>query len=232
MQPSRNDARRPHPLGIVIVGLVVVTFGLTLLANNLGWTEAHDVLRQLWPAGLVVLGVGLLLQRTQGHGFWGVVLILAGAWAYAGQQNWIRVNFWAVFGPTLIVLAGASFIWRAMVRPRPMPGNEAYIRSFALFSGSDLRPTTAFQGADITATLGGAKLDLTAANMVGDSATIDVFAMMGGVEILVPRDWDVTIKVASIMGGCVDKRRPSGVPATKRLVIQGTAFMGGVEIKD
>jgi hypothetical protein len=34
------------------------------------------------------------------------------------------------------------------------------------------------------------------------------------------------------MGGCVDKRRPSTVPATKRLVIQGTALMGGVEVKD
>jgi hypothetical protein len=233
---SPRDPTRWNSLGIAITGLVVVTFGLTLLANNLGWTEPHRVLSQLWPLGLVVLGIGTLLRhqgQAQGRGFWGVALILAGLWAYAGQQNWVRVNFWAVFGPTLIVLAGGSVIWRAIVRTRPpVQGTEAYIRTFAMFSGSDLRPTTAFQGADITAVLGGSKLDLTGATMAGDTATIEVFAMMGGVQILVPRDWDVTLKVASIMGGCVDKRRPSTVPATKRLVIQGTALMGGVEVKD
>lgn len=235
LQSPRNHTRA-NSLGIAITGLVVVTFGLTLLANNLGWTEPHRVLSQLWPLGLVVLGIGTLLRhqgQAQGRGFWGVALILAGLWAYAGQQNWVRVNFWAVFGPTLIVLAGGSVIWRAIVRTRPpVQGTEAYIRTFAMFSGSDLRPTTAFQGADITAVLGGSKLDLTGATMAGDTATIEVFAMMGGVQILVPRDWDVTLKVASIMGGCVDKRRPSTVPATKRLVIQGTALMGGVEVKD
>jgi len=50
--------------------------------------------------------------------------------------------------------------------------------------------------------------------------------------ILVPRDWDVTVRVVSLMGGCSDKRRPSTVPATKHLIIQGMAVMGGVEIKD
>jgi hypothetical protein len=236
LQSPRNHTRA-NSIGIAITGLVVVTFGLTLLANNLGWTEPHRVLSQLWPLGLVVLGIGALLRgsdsQRQNRSFWGVALILAGLWAYAGQQQWVRVNFWAVFGPTLIVLLGGSVIWRAISRPRPaVEGTEAYIRTFAMFSGSDLRPTTAFQGAEITAILGGAKLDLTTATMAGDSATIDIFAMMGGVEILVPRDWDVTIKVVSIMGGCSDKRRPSTVPGAKRLVIQGTALMGGVEIKD
>ena len=61
---------------------------------------------------------------------------------------------------------------------------------------------------------------------------IDLFAMMGGTEILVPRDWDVTIRVVSLLGGCADKRRPSSLPATKHLIIQGMAVMGGVEIKD
>jgi hypothetical protein len=34
------------------------------------------------------------------------------------------------------------------------------------------------------------------------------------------------------MGGVSDKRRPATVPATKHLIIQGMAVMGGVEIKD
>jgi hypothetical protein len=229
IQPSRSDERRTHTLGITIVGLVIISFGLGLLANNLGWADAREILNQIWPVGLVILGIGVLLQR---NGFWGVALILAGAWAFASHQNWVRVNFWAVFGPTLIVMLGGSMIWRAIHRPRPQSGGDAFVHTFAILSGSELRPTAPFQGADLSAVLGGAKLDLTGASMAGDSATIDVYAMMGGIELLVPPDWDVTIKVASFMGGCADKRRPSALPATKHLLIRGSTVMGGIEIKN
>jgi len=180
----------------------------------------------------VVAGVGILLQRRQGHGFWGVALILAGLWSFGDQQHWLRVNFWAVFVPTLIVLAGASLVWRAVARPRLGSAGESYIHSFAVFSGAELRPTAPFEGADLTAVLGGAKLDLTSTPMAGDSAIVDVFAFMGGTEILVPIDWNVVVKVGTFMGACVDKRRPSTLPPTKQLIIRGSSIMGGIEIKN
>lgn len=58
--------------------------------------------------------------------------------------------------------------------------------------------------------------------MAGETATIDVFAFMGGVEILVPSDWNVVAKVSSLMGACVDKRRPSTLPPTKQPIIRGS----------
>lgn len=232
IEGPRNLERRAHPLGVIILGLVVITFGLSLLANNLGWSDAQYVFRSAWPLFLVAAGVGIVLQRRQGHGFWGVALILAGLWSFAAQQHWLRVNFWAVFGPTLIVLVGASLIWRSVTRPRPESAADSYLHSFAVFSGAELRPTAPFEGADLTAVLGGAKLDLTGTPMAGDSATIDVFAFMGGVEIWVPSDWNVVTKVGSFMGACVDKRRPSTLPPAKQLIIRGSSIMGGVEIKN
>jgi hypothetical protein len=68
--------------------------------------------------------------------------------------------------------------------------------------------------------------------MARDTAVVDVFALMGGTVILVPPDWDVTVRVTTLLSGCSDKRRPATVPATKHLIIQGMAVMGGVEIKD
>jgi hypothetical protein len=69
--------------------------------------------------------------------------------------------------------------------------------------------------------------------MQGDTATIDVFAVMGGIEIFAPRDWDVTSKVVAFMGASVDKRRPAQTPTTRKtLVVRGFVFMGGIEIKD
>jgi predicted membrane protein len=80
--------------------------------------------------------------------------------------------------------------------------------------------------------MGGVKLDLTGVEMQGDTAIIDIFTVMGGVEIYAPREWEVVSKVATFMGASVDKRRPATVPASKKLIVQGFVFMGGVEIKD
>ncbi len=239
MDSSRRSRRRERsPAASVVFGILIVTFGLTLLANNLGWGDFHHFMRQFWPFALVAAGVALVLIRQNGRGqggFWGSALIIGGLWAYADQRGWVHVNFWAVFGPALLVLLGASFVWRAFSHPRPDAPSEAYLHAFSIMSGHELKPTTTpFQGADLAAVMGGVTLDLTAAQMAGDTVTIDVFAVMGGIEIYVPRDWNVTTKVIAFMGACVDKRRPpaTGVPATKTLVIRGFAFMGGIDIKD
>jgi cell wall-active antibiotic response 4TMS protein YvqF len=240
-EPRRRfrERRERSPTASIILGLLIGTFGLSLLANNLGWADVHQFMRQFWPFLLMAAGVALLFVRTQGRphsassGFWGAALILAGLWAFADQRGWIHINFWAVFGPTLLVLLGASFVWRAFNHPRPDAEPGSYINAFSIMSGHELKPTAKpFQGADLGAVMGGVALDLTAATMEGDTATIDVFAVMGGIEIFVPRDWSVTAKVVVFMGACVDKRRPPTQPATKTLIVRGFAMMGGVDIKD
>ena len=178
----------------------------------------------------------LLIRRDQNrnrYGFWGTALIFGGLWAYAAQRDWVHVNFWAVFGPTLLVLLGASFVSRALYHPRQDGESDSYIHSFAIFAGNELKPTsTPFAGADLAALMGGVVLDLSNSQMEGDTATVDVLSVMGGIEIFVPRDWNVTTKVMSFMGACVDKRRPATLPATKTLIVRGATFLGGIEIKD
>jgi predicted membrane protein len=230
----------------LVIGALIITFGTTLLATNMGWTDMRNAMRQFWPFALVVLGIANLFHERQGPKFWGMVLIVAGLWIYAAQRDWIHVQFWAVFGPTILILLGATVAWRAIAGPpKPPPAVTAegeavppsgYISSFAVMSGSEHKPTQPFQGANLGAVMGGVKLDLTGAEMQGDTATIEVFAVWGGIEIFAPRDWDVTSKVVTFMGASVDKRRPVAAPAPgtprKTLVVQGFVFMGGIEIKD
>jgi predicted membrane protein len=227
----------------LVIGGLIVTFGLTLLATNLGWTDMRSVMRQFWPFALVVLGLVNLFNDRPGGKFWGLVMIVGGLWIYAAQRDWIHVQFWAVFGPTILILLGATVAWRAIAGPpRPPAATESnaegssYISSFAVMSGTEHKPTQPFQGANLGAVMGGVKLDLTGAEMQGEIATIEVFAVWGGIEIFAPRDWDVTSKVVTFMGASVDKRRPAAVPAPgtprKSLVVQGFVFMGGIEIKD
>jgi predicted membrane protein len=91
--------------------------------------------------------------------------------------------------------------------------------------------STAFRGGSATAFMGGVEIDLRKARMEGDRAVINVFAMMGGVSLRIPEDWAVESKVFVLLGGIDDKTRPPSEPAGT-LILQGTAVMGGVEIKD
>lgn len=233
MQPPTTSAdARSRSISVAVCGVVIIAAGGVLLAGNLGLIDAHYVFRNFGPVLLFILGAALLMRRRHDQVLLGLVLMFVGAWGFATQQQWIKIHFWAVIGPMMLVLAGSSVVWRAFHRPAPEGAGDAYIRTFALFSGAELRPTVPFEGAEVTAVMGGVKLDLSNATMARDTAVIDVFALMGGTEIFVPRDWDVTVRVVSLMGGCSDKRRPATGPATRHLVIRGMAVMGGVEIKD
>ncbi len=242
-----REIRRPCGAGrsrfhSLVIGALIATFGLTLLATNLGWTDMRSAMRQFWPFALVVLGLVNLFHERPGARFWGLVMIIAGLWIYAAQRGWIHVQFWAVFGPTILILLGCMVAWRAIAgpsRPAATADNAAasgYISSFSVMSGSEHKPTQPFEGANLGAVMGGVKLDLTGAEMQGDTTTIEVFAIWGGIEIFAPRDWDVTSKVVTFMGASVDKRRPVAAPAPgaprKTLVVQGFVLMGGIEIKD
>jgi hypothetical protein len=230
---STNPAdARSRAFGVAIVGILIILAGAVLLGGNLGLIDSRYVFRNFGPVVIFILGAATLMRRRHDQVMLGLILMFVGAWGFATQQQWIKIHFWAVIGPLMLVLAGGSVVWRAFNRPLPEGAADSYIRSFAVLSGAELRPTVPFQGADLTAVMGGVKLDLSNAPMAGDTAVVDVFALMGGAEIFVPRDWDVTVKVISLMGGCSDKRRPSTLPATKHLVIKGIAVMGGVEIKD
>jgi hypothetical protein len=71
-----------------------------------------------------------------------------------------------------------------------------------------------FRGADITAFMGGAVLDLRNTTIEpGQEVVIDVFTMMGGSTVYVPREWVVDTRALAVLGGVEDRRfgRPSGV---------------------
>jgi hypothetical protein len=215
-----------------LAGILIMVLGLTWLFSNLGYFDGGDVLRQAWPAVLILLGLGNLLQRRQNRTLFGPLFIAAGLWAFATEQHWLRVPFWAVFAPTAVVLIGGSVIWRALhITPGPALAGDASIRTFSIFSGSELRPSHPFTGAQLTAVMGGAKLDLSRTSMTQPEAVIDVFMFMGGAEIVVPPDWEVTVNALCFMGGVADKRRPVQ-PPTRHLYINGSVFLGGIEIKD
>ena len=140
------------------------------------------------------------------------------------------------FWPLLLIGVGGHLVWQAFSPDAPGQrgvDDSAMVSAVAVMGGFDRRLTsTEFRGGELTAIMGGGKLDLREATMADGQAVVNVFALMGGFEIIVPETWSVRVEVTPFMGGTEDKTRTSPGPSAPRLVVRGFVMMGGVEIKN
>ncbi len=104
---------------------------------------------------------------------------------------------------------------------------------YAIFGGVDRRGTwTVPRRWRVVATFGGALLDLREARFPAGVIDLEVRAVFGGVQIIVPPGLAVEVHGTAIMGGFQNVNRAPAHPDPEAplLRIRGLAFMGGVEI--
>jgi len=229
--PHEVRPARPRFTPQALFGVIVIVVGVLFTLDNLDIIDASAYLRY-WPAGLVAVGLLKLWQARAGQGvIGGLVLVVLGSWMLAERIVAIRIRLYEVW-PLLLVFLGAYMVWKGFGgarRARPVDDN-AFVRAVAIMAGVVRgNNSTAFQGGELTAIMGGCEIDLRQASIGPNDAVIDVFAFWGGIEIRVPNDWTVVSRVTPLMGGFEDQTRASASP--KRLVIRGTAIMGGIVVK-
>ncbi len=223
-----------------VFGVVVMVLGLILGLDSLGVADAGYILR-FWPAGLIVLGLGIATRPEPGVRFWGFFWLLVGSWLLMRNLGVIHVGFWQLFWPLLLVWIGGSVVLKTLRQSGYLPVNpDPADRMIAVLSeckrNFDGKP---FDGATMTGFMGGCILDLRRALVApGETRAVDVFGMMVGYQIKVPPEWSVTLDVMPIMGETKDKRAPLMTPpplggaAAPTLVVRGSVVMGEVKITD
>ncbi len=225
-----HERRPPRGLRPVLPGLLVLTLGIVFLLDNLDFVESGRILR-FWPVILIVAGVKHLWEaRDRGRAFLGAVLAGAGGLLLLESLYIIDFDVWDLW-PLILVAVGFRML--AFPRSDPAVADDATdaVENCSAFLGSVERRNRSadFQGGSASACLGGVKLDLTGADMAGDHAVLRVSAMMGGIEIRIPEEWTTEVRFTPVLGGVEDKTRGPAA-ATKRLVLEGTVFMGGLEL--
>lgn len=235
-------------------GAVVTAVGVLFLGRQL-WGWSLNVGALIWPAILFFIGLRIIM----GNGPWGgnpawraSQRARRAAWKAsraAQRASWHTTH--AAHRATAEFSAGGlhespdepDTVDTTATQAPPddadaPPGDQrtdpsATFREFAFLGGIERRNTSqAFRGGSATAFLGGIEIDLRECRMAEGGAQIDVFAMMGGVSLRIPRDWTVDSEVSAILGGFQDHSAPPVGSEIKRLVITGQAVMGGVEIKN
>lgn len=79
--------------------------------------------------------------------------------------------------------------------------------------------------------MGGGAIDLREASFAEPNVTIRAFALMGGIEIVVPEDVEVVLHGVPIMGGVDGPAGSNPPPGAPRVTIIAVAVMGGIEVK-
>jgi predicted membrane protein len=123
---------------------------------------------------------------------------------------------------------------RSGAQPESNRSDNDFLRANAILSMRKSKPNSGvFDGGEIDAIIGGVELDLRHAAMKHDTARINVYTLFGGVVILVPKEWEVSVQLSAILGGVDDQTapQPAGGGARPKLVVTGTVIFGGFVVK-
>jgi hypothetical protein len=224
--------------GQVAAGLTVIAVGVLFLLHNLDIISFGHAL-SFWPAVLIVAGVLKLADARSPNGrMVGAMLLGAGVLLTLNRLGLLHFS-WRVVWPLIVIGMGGMVVFRAMAARHGHGGslkdgvttNDDFVDGTAILGAFERRLSTPhFAGGDLTAIMGGCTIDLRGCSLQGE-AVVNVFALMGGISLKCPADWTVVLSGTPIMGGFEEKtvRPPDG---SKRLVVKGYAFMGGVDVRN
>jgi predicted membrane protein len=236
-------------------GLILIVVGVFLFLQNLHLDIPHWVFS--WKTLLITLGLVMAAKHNFRGGPW-YVMIFVGAIFLTEDIIPFNFNLPRYGWPLALVIIGVYMItkrpnrrnrdyatqkwqeessrkWSAGSYRETIQGftSDDYLSTTAIFGGDNrVMLSKNFQGGDITSIFGGSEVNLSQADFTGKIA-IEATAIFGGIELVVPANWEVKLEVNTIFGGVEDKRPVELMSPNpdKMLIIRGTCVFGGIDIK-
>jgi predicted membrane protein len=188
-------------------GLVLIGIGALFLLSDVFDYSVGRMIRDYWPIGLILLGLYIIIKRGGSNKF-----------ETSEKQNLNDPNY-----------DGDN-------RKQTNTYNIDMIDSFEIFSGASKKiNSNNFRGGKITSIMAGPEFDFTDSILAEGTNILDITAIFGGIELVVPNEWNVIINVTAIFGGVDDKRKyisKSDGQSKGTLIIKGLVLFGGGEIKN
>lgn len=195
------ESRRSQPL---FLGILIIALGIVWLLNNLGVTrlEIGELFSTYWPLIFVAWGIDVLVRGWSGERLAGsnvvngIILVGIGALILGRNLGYYQINFslfWKILWPVVLILVGWSLL----------RGAVGYGRThWAVMSGLELKNHRwRLEDASYIAFMGGVDLDLSVADIPNQETTLNLTAVMGGIDVKVPADLEVECQGSAILGG-------------------------------
>jgi hypothetical protein len=213
------------------IGAVLVTLGVLGVLDATDVLDFGTTLGDWWP--IAVIGVGVTTMIAQKHVSLGPGVVTAiGLVLLADSQEWTTGS---LLWPVLLLLVGAAVLVGLRTRHTADHRDTGDVGvPLAFFGGTKVRSRAEhLSRANVSAVFGGAVLDLRDAH-IDDEAYVDAFALFGGVEVLVPRGWRVSLGGLPFFGGYDDntERDIADDVDAPLLKVNVTAIFGGVDVRN
>ena len=223
--------------GRIFWGLVLIVIGGLLLLDQMDRLDFGELIHQYWPAIFILIGLAILIGNNFRQVGSGVFFILFGTFFLLMRLRILDHTVWHYFWPLLIIVLGLWLLLKpargpAKKKALDLPAGE--LRISAVLTGLERRVEAQdFRGGRAEAILGGLDLDLREAGLASGQATLELSAVLGGVDVRVPREWQVVLHATPVLGGIDDRTKPVSEAERKgTLYVRATAVFGGIEIKN
>lgn len=211
-----------------LFGALLLGLGGLFLLNALEIINVWALVKHWAPVLIIVIGIISLMNNPKAFIF-PAAIIAFGVLLLLSSLGWIQVSVGRLIIPLLLIGFGLSILLkRSGVKTHQVDLDE--LDTVAVFSGVELHNVARnFKGGTVSAVFGGAEIDLRKSVLAGE-ATIELFVAFGGVELRVPKEWEVHVSGIPIFGGLEDKTEKPSQEGAPRLNIKGTCAFGGIEI--
>lgn len=233
------EAKHAPRQGGILIGVAICVVGLLFLVENFDLLPDRFVIRHWWP--LILIGIGFFILTTHrftDSGGW-LMVILGTAFFLAENQYWgIRWrNIWRLW-PLILIWIGVQLLFfknsripLAKIEKTEMEKTgKGIVHEKCLLSGIDKRiETKDFQGGDVSAILGSVELDLSRSGMNISNTTLHLSAVLGNIEIRVPRSWRIQVESHVVLGN-IENRTIADSGETPTLNVAASSVLGNIEI--
>ena len=235
---SSRNIRRNGAFGVALVisGVLLILGRLNILPEIF-----MDYIFS-WQSLLIVLG--LIGFASNWHTWiFNLVLILIGSFFLLTEIYTVSYEVQQLFWPIILVLGGFSLImkrkshekWTQKFREGNRVNNNFFQRDYIFGGGKNLITSKDFTGGSVSVVFGGSELNFSEAGLAEGTHVLEINAVFGGINIIVPRTWDVSLEVSGILGGFNDERsfyNTDEIDTSRKLIIKGSAVFGGGDIKN
>ena len=229
MSPQNNQSR-------IFWGLLLIVLGGLFLFAQMDWWSFGNVVGRFWPVIFILLGISMLISSNLKNVGSGVFFILFGTFFLLVKWNVIH-SIGRYIWPLAIIGAGLWILFRPAFRRDKkkipeMSGDDLVLNQ--VFSGSVRKVESQnFRGGRADVVFGSAEIDLRSARLAGGQATLVLSVVFGGIEVVVPREWQVVLEGTPVLGSIEShKAATPDAQKTGTLLIKGSAVFGSIEVKE
>jgi predicted membrane protein len=232
------------------LGIILVALGVLFIADNFDILP-YDIIDEIFRWQFILIIAGLVILFTSKDNFLGFILIgIGGLFLMREYFDYSISDLISDYWPVALIIMGLYILSKRGSHGKKdlhESGEEKTginddhididaIDFFEIFSGGVRKiRSNNFRGGKITSIFAGPEVDFYDCKLADGTSILEVTAIFGGIELVIPNDWNVIINVTAIFGGIDDKRKyisKSDGSSKGTLIIKGLVLFGGGEIKN